>query len=226
MNKERAGNTTMIWIRTNRNAAYKKEKNENSNNRIMISAPPVWLLVGPMLFLTGIALGALFYTHAQWGTASRLDFLFQTDYQLRKEEPFWTGFLSSIASSFLLVFLCFLCGLSVWGPFTLPVIPIARGFGLGLGAGYLYTAYGIRGVIFYLSVFLPGALIASMGIFLALQESWLFSKSILSGSISKTERHERFYCYFVRFGLYLLPCFAGALLDWLTAAVVSPLFSF
>lgn len=213
----------MIWIRTNRNTAHKKEK---SGNITTIPAPPVWLLIGPVLFLVGITLGALFYTHAQLGMDSHLDFLFQTDYRLREEEPFWAGFLSSMASSFFLIFLCFLCGLSVWGPFALPIVPVVRGFGLGLGAGYLYAAYGIRGGVFYLSVFLPGALIASLGIFLALQESWLFSKNILSGSFQKADRHEKFYRYFVRFGLYLLPCFVGALLDWLTAAVVSPLFSF
>ena len=212
----------MIWVRTNRKAAQTEQKSGNT----LLQGPPIWLFVGPVLFLAGIALGALFYTNAQQVTTSSLDFLFQTDYQLRGEEPFFSGFLSSMASSFLLVFLCFLCGLSVWGPFAIPTIPVIRGFGLGLVAGYLYASYGVRGGIFYLTVFLPGAITASLGIFLALQESWMFSKRLLSGRFQNTEHHGELNRYFVRFGLYLLPCFAGAMLDWLTAAVVSPFFPF
>ena len=83
---------------------------------------------------------------------------------------------------------CFLCGLSIWGAYCVPLAPLFRGFGMGITAGYLYAAYGFQGFLFHLAVILPGAFICLIAILIASRESMLFSKKIHLGR--KTEEQE------------------------------------
>ncbi len=223
----------MVWVRSKKKymrtgtaaASHRTSgagKSESPAEKPLERRVPVWLIVGPALFLAGIAAGAVFSGNAPREAVSHLDFLFQTDFRLRLEDPFFSGFVSSLASSFLLAAVCFLCGLSIWGTFLLPLVPVARGVGVGLVAGYLYTAYGLQGGAFYWLLFLPGTLIGSVGIFLAVQESWRFSKRLSIGGSVKAKIGP----YAFRFGLFLVPCLMGALLEWGTSAIFSSLFSF
>lgn len=223
----------MVWVRSKKKymrtgtaaASHRTSgagKLESPAEKPLEPRVPVWLIVGPALFLAGIAAGAVFSGNAPREAVSHLDFLFQTDFRLRLEDPFFSGFVSSLASSFLLAAVCFLCGLSIWGTFLLPLVPVARGVGVGLVAGYLYTAYGLQGGAFYWLLFLPGTLIGSVGIFLAVQESWRFSKRLSIGGSVKAKIGP----YAFRFGLFLVPCLMGALLEWGTSAIFSSLFSF
>lgn len=202
----------MVLVRTSQNVSPRKEPAVESD-------VPLWLILGPILFFVGIAAGAVFSGYAKPETLEHLDILFQADSQLRMEESFFSGFISSVSSSFLLLFVCFLSGLSLWGTVVLPFIPVVRGMGLGLLASRLYTAFGTQGILHYLLAFLPGALLGSIGIFLAVQESWNFSKTLrVSGA---SQRSYGNYC--MRMGLFLAPCIAGAFLDRLLTMALSML---
>ena len=207
----------MTLIRTTHKAApVPKAPSEKMTN----DRTPVWMLIGPVLFLIGIGTGA-FFSSLTSGISGQLDFLFQTDCRMRLEAPFFSGFLSSMSSFFIFLAVCFLCGLSVWGGFLLPLAPIVRGFGLGLVAGHLYVEYGWLGVLFYSTALLPGAVIGCWGVFFAVQESWNFSRKLFSGSFGKAEKKIMMGRYVTRYGLFFLPCILGAAIDWLTAAAGS-----
>ena len=97
----------MVLVRTSQNVSPRKEPAVESD-------VPLWLILGPILFFVGIAAGAVFSGYAKPETLEHLDILFQADSQLRMEESFFSGFISSVSSSFLLLLVCFLSGLSVW----------------------------------------------------------------------------------------------------------------
>ncbi len=183
---------------------------------------PFWWVISPFLFLVGMAVGAVLCGWVQEGALSHLDFLFQTDFEMRTESPFSGAFLSSVASSFLLMSFCYLSGMALWGMLLLPVAPLMRGIGVGLIAGHLYTSYGMTGIWFFLLALLPGALISSIGIFLAVQESWNFGKKLLCQEKPLAYLGK----YSVRFGLFMIPCLLGAVTDWISAAICSCFFSF
>ena len=128
----------MTLIRTTHKAApVPKAPSEKMTN----DRTPVWLLIGPVLFLIGIGTGA-FFSSLTSDVSGQLDFLFQTDCRMRLEDPFFSGFLSSMSSFFLVMAVCFLSSISVCGGILLPLDPNVRGFGLVVVVGHLFVEYG------------------------------------------------------------------------------------
>jgi len=112
-----------------------------------------FLLVFLGLFLiAGLILGVIFIRNADYSLLKTLDFVFFSNVKARSALPVLSIFVASLASSFLFLLFCFLCGLSIWGAYCVPLAPLFRGFGMGITAGYLYAAYGFQGFLFHLAV--------------------------------------------------------------------------
>ena len=109
-----------------------------------------FLLVFLGLFLiAGLILGVIFIRNADYSLLKTLDFVFFSNVKARSALPVLSIFVASLASSFLFLLFCFLCGLSIWGAYCVPLAPLFRGFGMGITAGYLYAAYGFQGFLFH-----------------------------------------------------------------------------
>ena len=189
-----------------------------------------FLLVFLGLFLiAGLILGVIFIRNADYSLLKTLDFVFFSNVKARSGLPVLSIFVASLASSFLFLLFCFLCGLSIWGAYCVPLAPLFRGFGMGITAGYLYAAYGFQGFLFHLAVILPGAFICLIAILIASRESMLFSKKIHLGR--KTEEQEaqpknNVRHFFIRFSILTGILIIGALVDVLTTVCFSGLFVF
>ena len=189
-----------------------------------------FLLVFLGLFLiAGLILGVIFIRNADYSLLKTLDFVFFSNVKARSALPVLSIFVASLASSFLFLLFCFLCGLSIWGAYCVPLAPLFRGFGMGITAGYLYAAYGFQGFLFHLAVILPGAFICLIAILIASRESMLFSKKIHLGR--KTEGQEaqpknNVRHFFIRFSILTGILIIGALVDVLTTVCFSGLFVF
>ncbi len=189
-----------------------------------------FLLVFLGLFLiAGLILGVIFIRNADYSLLKTLDFVFFSNVKARSALPVLSIFVASLASSFLFLLFCFLCGLSIWGAYCVPLAPLFRGFGMGITAGYLYAAYGFQGFLFHLAVILPGAFICLISILIASRESMLFSKKIHLGR--KTEEQEaqpknNVRHFFIRFSILTGILIIGALVDVLTTVCFSGLFVF
>ncbi|MBS5344624.1 MAG: stage II sporulation protein M [Clostridium sp.] len=189
-----------------------------------------FLLVFLGLFLiTGLILGVIFIRNADYSLLKTLDFVFFSNVKARSALPVLSIFVASLASSFLFLLFCFLCGLSIWGAYCVPLAPLFRGFGMGITAGYLYAAYGFQGFLFHLAVILPGASICLIAILIASRESMLFSKKMHFGR--KTEEQEaqpknNVRHFFIRFSILTGILIIGALVDVLSTVCFSGLFVF
>ena len=183
-----------------------------------------FLLVFLGLFLiAGLILGVIFIRNADYSLLKTLDFVFFSNVKARSALPVLSIFVASLASSFLFLLFCFLCGLSIWGAYCVPLAPLFRGFGMGITAGYLYAAYGFQGFLFHLAV------ICLIAILIASRESMLFSKKIHLGR--KTEEQEaqpknNVRHFFIRFSILTGILIIGALVDVLTTVCFSGLFVF
>ena len=189
-----------------------------------------FLLVFLGLFLiAGLILGVIFIRNADYSLLKTLDFVFFSNVKARSALPVLSIFVASLASSFLFLLFCVLCGRSIWGAYCVPLAPLFRGFGMGITAGYLYAAYGFQGFLFHLAVILPGAFICLIAILIASRESMLFSKKIHLGR--KTEEQEaqpknNVRHFFIRFSILTGILIIGALVDVLTTVCFSGLFVF
>ncbi len=182
----------------------------------------VWL---SLVLLAGMALGAVYARSAGYETLERLDFLFAGNFKSRTTQPFLMVFSASFASSFCFILACFLGGLSIWGAFFIPAVLAFRGFGLGLTSGYLYAAYGWKGVLYNLAVVLPGAFVCCLSILAASAEGIRFSRLVASGKTHAGGK-SGIRSYILRFGAVLAIACAGALLDLLFSVCFGGLFSF
>ena len=182
-----------------------------------------------LFLIAGLILGVIFIRNADYSLLKTLDFVFFSNVKARSALPVLSIFVASLASSFLFLLFCFLCGLSIWGAYCVPLAPLFRGFGMGITAGYLYAAYGFQGFLFHLAVILPGAFICLIAILIASRESMLFSKKIHLGR--KTEEQEaqpknNVRHFFIRFSILTGILIIGALVDVLTTVCFSGLFVF
>ena len=189
----------------------------------------VLLVVLGLFLIAGLILGVIFIRNADYSLLKTLDFVFFSNVKARSALPVLSIFVASLASSFLFLLFCFLCGLSIWGAYCVPLAPLFRGFGMGITAGYLYAAYGFQGFLFHLAVILPGAFICLIAILIASRESMLFSKKIHLGR--KTEEQEaqpknNVRHFFIRFSILTGILIIGALVDVLTTVCFSGLFVF
>lgn len=189
-----------------------------------------FLLVFLGLFLiAGLILGVIFIRNADYSLLKTLDFVFFSNVKARSALPVLSIFVASLASSFLFLLFCFLCGLSIWGAYCVPLAPLFRGFGMGITAGYLYAAYGFQGFLFHLAVILPGAFICLIAILIASKESMLFSKKIHFGRKSEEQEAQpknNVRHFFIRFSILTGILIIGALVDVLTTVCFSGLFVF
>lgn len=177
------------------------------------------------LLLAGMIFGSFRARGAGYDSLERLDFLFASNFRARSDLPFYSVFCASFASSFLFVFACFLCGLSMWGAFLIPLLAAFRGYGLGLTAGYLYSSQGWTGALFYLSVLLPGAFLSCLAILAAGEEGERCSCSLASRVIRGNGENLQ-KSYLIKFGECLGAAFAGAVLDTLLSVLPGRLFPF
>ena len=179
------------------------------------------LVLFSLALIGGMIFGAIFARNAGMTALDKLDFLFYSNFKTRAVQSITSVFAASFASSFIFIFVCFLCGLSMWGMFIIPAVLFFRGFGLGLTSGYLYAAYGLKGVLFNLAVILPGAFVCCLAILLAAREGSYFSRRIASCGTSPesgTISSQKMKLYLLRFGAILALAFSAALLDVLFSA--------
>ncbi|MGN0559127.1 MAG: hypothetical protein ACI4IS_06745 [Acutalibacteraceae bacterium] len=126
----------------------------------------------------GVFFGAFKAKGADSDLALGLDFLFTTNLQARLSQSVFETFCACFFSDFLFLFAVFLCGLAPWGMAVIPMITTFKGFGVGLCAGYLYSAYGLKGIGFYMLVLLLGIFIFTVALIVQSQNSFKLSKRI------------------------------------------------
>lgn len=111
------------------------------------------------LFLLGLVIGAAASRSFDRETFDKLDLLFVTNLDARREMSAFGIFLSCFVSYFIFVFCVFLAGLSVWGFAGVPLLSAFKGFTVGLSSAFIFSLYRLSGIGFYILVILPGTVL-------------------------------------------------------------------
>ncbi len=182
-----------------------------------------------IFLLFGIFFGAILMKLADENIIKFVNTLFLSDFKERLNKPLLEVFIASISSTFIFVLISFFMGLSMWGFILAPIIPFARGVCIGLCEGYLYSAYGIKGICFHALIFLPGIFISSIAVLLMTREAMkisnCFSSSVFSnsntGAISTSIK-----LYFIRSGCITIIILISSVIDLISSLMFSKFFSF
>ena len=174
-------------------------------------------------FAVGMLMGSLSARGAEEGVMNNLDFLFTTNLEARLDQPMYMTFVSGLSSNFLFFLAAFLCGLTLWGIAPLFTIPVFKGYGTGISAGYLFINFGFRGIGFYLLVILAGTFLFTFSLVIECTQSHRMSLRLLRYFISdKTEKTTVLICL----KSFLLKSFFALILSVMAALCDMLLWSF
>lgn len=181
------------------------------------------------LLFAGVIWGALNSRSADDELLKRLDLILQTNYSLRCKQGLISAFTASFASSVMLLAFCFLSGLSLFGALPALAVPVFKGYGYGLSAGFLYGAYGMKGIGYNLLVILPGMLFSSIIVCSASLMAFCSSLKLCSCFFSAAVRddpREQMKSYLLSVLRCLLLCALAAAVDMLCSLCFSQIFTF
>lgn len=182
-----------------------------------------------LFLICGMVLGAASARFANDNMIENMDFLFASNFKVRASQSLFNTFAASLTSSFIFVICTFLMGLSVWGVVPIPIIPLFRGVGLGLTAGFLYSNYGFKGFAYHLIVLLPGILISAAAIILEAKEAIFFSlklASTISPKSSPEKMWTKFRMYLLHTGYVFIISVVASIIDTLFTVLFAGWFNF
>ncbi len=156
-------------------------------------------------YLSGIMLGALLLNSGDPFEAKAVS-IFEEFNRTRTDGAFISMFFSAFLDWLPYMLAVFVCGTCIVGMVLIPIFVCYKGFSYGLLAGYLYSIYSFKGIIFVLILIIPSALIGAFGLFFAAKHSFKFSL-LLAKSSMPNARAEYIYPQLIRyckFFIYLL----------------------
>lgn len=209
--------------RTNHLPAPRRRKRARGAS---ISSANFKFLIMCVIVITGMIVGAaviqrgyaLYYTKG----------LFESFISLRQSQGFFSVFFSSLGSVLILLIIVFISGLSAAGiPISFAVL-IYKGLGIGLTCGYLYSSYGLNGLLFSTAIIVPHAFISSVALILACRESCRMSMFIFSQLLPESKYYKlwndfKLFCrrYLVILVISIISCFIDAMLSKLFIGLIS-----
>ncbi len=182
-----------------------------------------------IFLLVGIFFGAILLKYADSGVIKLINVLFLSDLKKRFSRTLLEVFVTSISSTFIFVILSFFIGLSTWGFVLAPLIPFARGICIGLTESYLYSAYGVNGIILHTVVFLPGIFVSSVAVLLMTREAMKISNHFSSMIFLKNRSesvHNSVKLYLVRAGCIVIIVIISSAIDLVSSLLFSRISSF
>ena len=135
---------------------------------------------------------------------------------IRGDSRFISAFLSALIEAIKLPVFSFLCGTSVLGTIISPLVLFYAAFSYGTLSGYVYSLYGLSGIVFNLFVLLLPSLILLFVLLISAGECVDFSKKIASLCIRQTRPvnlYTNFHTFCVRHLVLLIPTLLSALSD-------------
>ena len=182
-----------------------------------------------MFLLCGICFGAVLIKLADENAIKFMNVLFLSDFKERLNKPLLEAFITSISSTFVFGLISFFMGLSMWGFILAPIVPFVRGVCIGLCEGYLYSAYGLKGVCFHALIFLPGIFISSIAILLMTREAMkisnCFSSAMLTNS-NASATSTSIKLYVIRSSCITIIILISSVIDLISSLMFSKFFSF
>ncbi len=131
-------------------------------------------------FLIGIIIGSISIGCSKLLLFNDIKEMFKENFSAVSENSYLLTFSSSLLSIFIYIIAILLLSLSLWGGMIVPILPLLRGIGVGIAAGCLYLSYGIKGILFYILVLLPGAFLSSIILIIYTKRSMIFTNKLRS----------------------------------------------
>ena len=171
------------------------------------------LYVFMFLFLLAMLTGAILVKNIDESLLEKLVTVFAAE---RTRQTVIKTFLYSLWSAMPLFFLLFLCGLSPAGTPLIVLAPIYKGLGTGVTMGYLYSAWGLKGVVYSFILIVPATFIYALALSFCCREAHRFSALLrreMGANAQGTVLYDEVRLYRKRFLLLVVPILLSCIVD-------------
>lgn len=187
------------------------------------------LLLMLLAILLGVLLGALKIKNGSADSIAAIAQSFNEYILSRQNANLFNIFVKAVFMWLPYVAAAFLCGTSLAGMATVPLVSGYFGYTYGILSAYLYSTFSIQGIGFCMLIIIPARVIAAFALMLACRESFAFSLMMAKLTLrTKSAAHAYFdfknYC--LRYLFILLLLIASTLVDCLFFKAFGGFFSF
>lgn len=164
-----------------------------------------------LLFFLGMGIGAFFVRTADETTLEMVAGLAGGFSEKRAQQSFLQTTAASLLPTFLLLAALFFSGFCAIGQPFIIAVPVFRGLGFGLWAGYLYSQYGLLGVEYVAVLLLPGVTISTLALLAGASEALRLSNRFWGSIRGREPCQVKSYC--IVFAGLAAVLFAASLID-------------
>ncbi len=176
-------------------------------------------------FIIGIIIGAS-AIKGNSDIISKIAELIESYTSVKSGQGIAENFCNSLAVSGAFIAINTFLGFSLIGyPFII-LLPLFRGLGLGAVSGYFYSVYRLIGLGYSVLIIYPAAIVSTVAVILACNDSCEYSKNAFAKSINGKGQFEKeeTKIYLIRQAIFFGVCAASALIDALTTSAFSRFF--
>ena len=176
------------------NVKYQKEfimtrtRNTSRADMELFASKNKGLLVLIGLTLVGVLIGSALIGGMSSETVELLSFMTDGFIKSRVEQSILSTLSSSLFTSALFLMITMLFGFSAISQPLIVFMPLFRGLGLGFSMGYLYSFYGLKGILICLVLILPNALLSSLTLVIGCREAMRLSAMFLKFAMGNPEQ--------------------------------------
>ncbi len=154
-----------------------------------------------LLYFLGVLTGAVLYCVPPDGQAGRFEAIAENYISGRLNKEFAEIMINSFCEPFVILLICFFLGLSAVAHPIEYAVPVFHGFGTGVSLAGIYDMYGIKGVGMSAVMIIPGTIISSFAVIIAVREALNMSTDICAVSITKNPVPAKidFRLYFIKY---------------------------
>lgn len=181
-----------------------------------------------LCFLLCMCYGSFLISRIDTQAADLLAFLTKEYLASRTAQSLLETFLSSALSSFSYLAALFLLGFFAIGQPLIFLVPIFRGFGLGITMGYLYSHYGISALGYCAVLIVPVSVFVALILINSAKDSLQMANLLLLPALKENRpvlTSEGLKIYLLKYLIYGLmtlgACVLDALLNFLFSGLIS-----
>lgn len=176
------------------------------------------------LFIAGMLIGAFTFKHGGGDVSSLLTDMVIKHSAERTSQAAFATFINSLLVNCAFVGIAFTMGMCCIGTPFIGLLPLIKGLGLGVVAGYFYNN-DVAGVLYYLLIILPGAVISTVALIISCGESIRMSSEMLQiMSQKKSASPDGIKVYMSRYTIILALILISSVIDMFLTKAFSFLF--
>lgn len=178
-----------------------------------------------IMFIAGLIIGSTTLINNS-ELAENISVLTDSYLSVKAGQGILTNFCNSLSISIIFNAVNIFFSFSVIGyPFII-ILPLLKGLGLGAVCGYLYSTYKMAGLGYSLLMLYPGAIVSTLALILACNDSCEYSKNLYNKSIKNRGQYEKdeTRVYLTRQLVFASICAASSLIESLTTQLFSRFF--